>query len=274
MILVNGVQGDRIAVQDRGLHYGDGLFETIAVIDGIPCLWRRHMQRLMQGCRRLALPEPDPGLLKEEAQRVSAGHERAVLKIIVTRGGNGRGYRAGKKAGVTRIVARYDWPEYPAEFLLRGIRLRVCNTRLGNNPALAGIKHLNRLEQVLARSEWHDPRIAEGLMLDQNDYVIEGTQSNLFVVKQGCLLTPELSRCGIKGVMREWIQEQGMALGIECSETDLTLQDVMEADELFMCNSLMGIWPVRSIGEADFAIGPVTRRLLTVLGNSRGAGHA
>ena len=274
MFLIDGREGDSISVRDRGLHYGDGLFETMAVIEGSPRLWERHMQRLCRGAERLGFPGPDVARLREEALRLSAGHARAVLKIIITRGGAGRGYRADEMPDITRIVARYDWPACPADFTTRGIQVRVCRTRLGDNPQLAGLKHLNRLEQVLARSEWRDPGIAEGLMLDQRGRVVSGTQSNLFIVRAGGLETPDLSRCGIRGVMREWIMEQGKAMGMSCSETRLGLEDVMEADEVFVCNSVVGIWPVRGIESTDFEIGPITRRLMAAVEASRSADHA
>ncbi len=274
MFLIDGRESDSISVLDRGLHYGDGLFETMAVIDGSPWLWERHMRRLCQGARRLGLPGPDAPRLREEALRLGAGHARAVLKVIITRGRGARGYRAEETPRLTRIVARYAWPDYPAAFSSKGIQVRVCDTRLGDNPHLAGLKHLNRLEQVLARGEWRDPGIAEGLMLDQSGRVISGTQSNLFAVRGGGLCTPELSRCGIRGVMREWILEQGTAMGIPCSETALTLDDILGAEEVFMCNSVAGIWPVRGIGAARLEIGPVTRRLMAAVEESRDAIHA
>lgn len=261
MILVNGIETVHIHVGDRGLHYGDGLFETIAVRDGCPLFWKRHLKRLGEGCIRLGIPMPNAGDLEYEAAQVCESAERAVLKIIVTRGSGGRGYRAPRQAVATRIVACHPWPEYPAEFCSRGVAVHICDTRLGSNSRLAGLKHLNRLEQVLARSEWDDPSIPEGLMMDGRDRVIEGTMSNIFLVRDGRLLTPDLSECGVSGIVRGFILESCLALSIPCRVTELTYKDLQEADELFLTNSIIGIWPIIDLIGARYAVGPVTQRL-------------
>lgn len=261
MILVNGVETDHVHVGDRGLHYGDGLFETIVIRNGHPLLWERHLKRLGEGCKRLGIPMPNAGDMECDAARVCAGAERAVLKIIVTRGSGGRGYRAPREAVPTRIVAHYPWPDYPDEFCSQGVAVRICGTRLSSNPQLAGLKHLNRLEQVLARSEWDDPNIPEGLMMDSRDRIIEGTMSNVFLVRDGCLLTPDLSECGVSGIVRGVILERSNALSIPCRVTQLTRQDLQEADELFLTNSIIGIWPIMDLMGTRYALGPVTQRL-------------
>lgn len=262
MILINGQPADQISAQDRGLHYGDGLFETIAVKNGAPLLWDRHMLRLGLGCNRLSIEPPDSVLLRAETEQICADTERAVLKIIITRGAGVRGYRPSPltphSSPATRIVARYPWPEWPQRFWQEGVRVRICQTPLGINPSLAGIKHLNRLEQVLARSEWDDPDIPEGLMLDQTGSVIEATQSNLFIVKGGRLLTPDLSASGVAGIMRACIIEIAARLSIPCAVTRLTLADVHSAEEGFLCNSLIGVWPIREIAGTVLKPGPVT----------------
>lgn len=260
--LVNGHADTHIDVQDRGLLYGDGLFETIAVHDGQAQLWDRHMQRLQQGCARLAMACPDLGLLREEALTLYKDINRAVLKIIITRGRGGRGYRHDNTCQPSRILGIHPWPDYPVANKQEGITVRICTTRLGSNPALAGIKHLNRLEQVLARQEWSDPLVSEGLMLDSNGYVIEGTISNLFIVQGDTLLTPDLSDCGVAGIMRGLILERCADMPIQTRITPLKLDDVMACDELFVCNSLIGIWPVRSVAGRDFSVGPLTRRIM------------
>lgn len=265
MMLINGTAGTEISAQDRGLHYGDGVFETLAVRGGVPLLWDRHMQRLNAGCARLGITPPDSALLEAEARWVcthdSGGAAQGVLKIIITRGAGARGYRVATPAPVTRIMALYPWPSWPEEFAHHGVRVCVCATRLGINPALAGIKHLNRLEQVLARNEWSDADIAEGLMLDTAGAVIEGTTSNVFVVRDGKLYTPDVARCGIAGIVRGLIMELAGEWSLECAIIGLTLSDVKNADEVFLCNSLIGVWPVREIEGASFAAGPLTRRI-------------
>lgn len=266
-MLINGVVGTQISVQDRGLHYGDGVFETLAVRAGVPLLWDRHMQRLYAGCMRLGITPPDTALLAAEACRVcthdSSNLAQGVLKIIITRGEGARGYRMITTTPVpaTRILALHPWASWPEEFVQRGVRVRVCATRLGINPALAGIKHLNRLEQVLARNEWSDADIPEGLMLDTAGCVIEGTMSNVFVVRDGKLYTPDVSRCGIAGIVRGLIIELAKEWSLECAITGLTLHDIQDANEIFLCNSLIGVWPVREIDGVHLAPGPLTRRI-------------
>jgi 4-amino-4-deoxychorismate lyase len=251
-MLINGKPGDTVSALDRGLQYGDGLFETLAVVGGEPALWERHMRRLESGCRRLGLPSPPHELLLSEWCAAIGAGQRGVLKILLTRGVGGRGYRPPSTAEPTRIIVFYPWPEYPQHWWRDGIRLRVCATRLGENPALAGLKHLSRLEQVLARAEWDDPGIAEGLMLNPSGHVVEGTMTNLFLLRDGTLITPDLSRCGVAGIMRGVVMDMARERGIPVTERTLALQELARADALFVTNSLIGIWPVRELDGRRF----------------------
>ncbi|ABA58134.1 aminodeoxychorismate lyase apoprotein [Nitrosococcus oceani ATCC 19707] len=261
MILVNGKVASSIEVADRGLQYGDGLFETIAIRDERAILYLSHLKRLEDGCRRLSIPLIARRILDEEIFKLCQGVSRGVLKIVVTRGSGGRGYQPPSQPQPTRILSLHPWPNYPSIFMEYGITLRVCRTSLGYNPCLAGIKHLNRLEQVLARSEWENPMIPEGLMLDSQGHVVEGTMSNLFIVQNGLLETPDLSGCGVAGVMREFILKQAFNSGLKTIVRPLILADLRSAEEIFMCNSLIGIWPVRRVGETQYPLGPLTQHL-------------
>jgi 4-amino-4-deoxychorismate lyase len=265
--LVDGIDTDTVSSRNRGLHYGDGLFETMAVADGTPLLWDRHLRRLAHGAARLGIALPPADVLLAEARRLCTGHRRAVLKLIITRGVAGRGYAPASGAEPTRVLSLFPWPDYPVAYGEEGAQVCVCRTRLGGNPALAGIKHLNRLEQVLARAELSDI-YAEGLMLDEDDRVIEGTVSNLFAVINGVLTTPDLTRCGIAGIMRELIIEQARDILGSCRIQDVTRVEVAQATEVFLTNSLIGIWPVRRIdwtaSDGDVRLyreGPITRQL-------------
>ncbi|MCU7931346.1 MAG: aminodeoxychorismate lyase [Candidatus Thiodiazotropha sp. (ex Codakia rugifera)] len=260
-MLINGIPGDQVPLSDRGLQYGDGLFETLAVINGQPGLWQRHMARLSRGEQVLGFPPSDKQLLKQEALSLCACHERAVLKIILTRGSGGRGYRPPLSTDPRRILTLHPWPEYPHEWFAKGIRLGICHTRVSLNRQLAGLKHLNRLEQVLARSEWQDPAIAESLMLDDRERVISGTQSNLFMIQGETILTPDLSQAGISGVVRELVIEQAEQLALPVQITDLVLDDFQQADALFVTNSLMGICPVAILDQRRFNIEKIPQRL-------------
>lgn len=264
MILINGIERCEISVADRGFHYGDGLFETIAIHQGEPRRWQRAMLRLSRDCARLHIQPPAPSLLYSEAKRACHGIARGVLKIILTRGTGGRGYRPpppGDGSEPTRVLMTFPYPSYPAEFWEQGVAVRICSTRLGSNPALAGMKHLNRLEQVLARQEWDDPGIAEGLMLHLSGNVIEGTMTNLFMVHKGELSTPDLSRCGVAGIMRDIILETAHEMAVPTRVTAMTLADIASAEEIFLCNSLIGIWPVRAVAETLYTPGNLTRAL-------------
>lgn len=263
MKMINGEMSELLPTTDRGLHYGDGLFETIAIINGRPRHWSLHMERLKQGCEVLGLPEPDLQLLHDEAVALCGNDERAVLKLIITRGSGGRGYLPPQPCSPNRLLFRYPWPEYPD--LSGGIHLRVCNTPLSCNPVLAGIKHLNRLEQVLARAEWDDPEIHEGVMCDINGHVKEGTMSNLFWVSAGKLYTPDLSRCGVAGIMRTQVMALASDLGIGVTVGDVTPLELAEVDEIFITNSIIGIWPVGHYAGRDFEVGEMTQGLQSVL---------
>ncbi|MCL5975661.1 MAG: aminodeoxychorismate lyase [Gammaproteobacteria bacterium] len=269
MILINGQPENRIDVADRGLQYGDGLFETIAYRYGQLEFLPAHLSRLKEGCNRLniAFSSAQQQLLLSEVDTVCQQlNDDAVIKVMVTRGIGGRGYRYQTDMHTTRIISSHAMPVYPVTNV-SGVIVRICQHRLAINPSLAGIKHLNRLEQILARNEWQDDTIAEGLMLDYQERLIEGTMSNLFLVKNNELLTAELSSSGIAGIMRKQLIKVADELGIPLHITTLTLDDLKSAEEVFVCNSLIGIWPVIRITDlnVDFSHGPLTQILQNAL---------
>ena len=260
---VNGKSQDQVSVSDRGLQYGDGLFETLPTVHGQISLLTYHLDRLYAGCERLAITAPARDKLQAELLNAARGEQRAVLKLLITRGGGGRGYRLPPGAESTRILMRHPWPDHPPAWSEVGIQLRVCSTRLGHNSRLAGLKHLNRLEQVLARAEWseRDPW-QEGLMLDEEGAVIEGTMTNVFArLADDRQVTPELSRCGVAGVMRRHLLERAVRAGDPVHEVNLSLRELQESSEVLVCNSLIGIWPVRRLDDRDYAPGAWTRRM-------------
>ena len=257
---VDGQPAESLSLRDRGLAYGDGLFETIAVRAGMPSLLDRHMARLSEGCLRLGIPI-EPSAIRAEVLAFSQLLGEGVAKLIVTRGDGLRGYAAPQPAQPRRILQGGAQPGYPAVNAEQGVRLFPCATRLAEQPALAGLKHLNRLEQVLARSEWRDAEHAEGLMRDSSGRIIEGVYSNLFLLREGRLATPDLARCGVAGVMRAEVLERAAALGMACEIRDISLDELLAADEVFLCNSLYGIWPVRALQARDWPVGPLTRKL-------------
>jgi 4-amino-4-deoxychorismate lyase len=263
--LVDGKAERQIDVADRGLTYGDGLFETIAVRDSRCRFLPEHLQRLARGCRQLGIPDQDLALLTDEAEMLASGINHGVLKIIVTRGIGRRGYKPPTPPVPTRIVGVEQTDAANNSHCQTGIRARLCKTRLGSNPALAGVKTLNRLENVLARAEWNDVSISEGLLCNQDGHLICGTMSNLFLIKGGAVKTPDLTECGITGIMREQITQCCGAADIPLEICQLTLEDAQHADELFVCNSSFGIWPIIQLDNYNLEIGPVTRALITAL---------
>ncbi|WP_445372818.1 aminodeoxychorismate lyase [Methylomonas sp. HW2-6] len=271
MYLLNGEPGHYVDAADRGFQYGDGLFETIEVVEGRPLFLDRHLRRLALGCQRLLIPAPAVDLLAAEAAKLAKQAERAVLKIIVTRGSGGRGYRQPEPIQPTRLLSLHPYPDYPDIFQTDGIRARFCWHRLSINTALAGIKHLNRLEQILARAEWRDDDIQEGLMLDSEDRVVEGVMSNLFAVKAGQLYTPSLAGCGVAGIIRELVIGFARDIGVQLHEIPLDPVDVLAAEELFVTNSVIGIWPIKRLEQRVLAAGPLTRRMQDLLNQARAA---
>ena len=262
MVLINGIEQTSIDYRDRGLQYGDGLFETILVDNGTPVFLKKHLNRLLHGCQRLAIAAPDHNILRNEILSVSSlTQQKAVLKLIVTRGVGGRGYLPSRDSNVTRIISTHPLPESPGDLFTRGIRVRICQIRLGRNPSLAGIKHLNRLEQVLARAEWNDCDVKEGLLLDTSNNVVEGTMSNLFCVRDGQIYTPVIEQCGVEGIMRSVVIDIIRKNNIEVDCVQMKLDDVRRSDELFLTNSIIGVWPITTLDDQSFTIGSVTRKI-------------
>ncbi len=264
-VLVNGQPGDVISIHDRGLQFGDGVFETIAVKSGELLCRKAHFDRLEAGCRHLSIVCPDRSLLEHEATRLCGSLASAVLKIVITRGTGGRGYQPPEHISSNRILTVHKRPVYPAAYYRDGINSYICSRRITHHPDLAGIKHLNRLEQVLLRHEVAATPCPEGVVLDPYDNVIEGSMSNLFMVKNGKLITPDLSRCGIAGVIRKSIIELNDDAGGKPDIREIKLNELYKVDEVFYCNSLIGIWPVRSIGNKVFSSIDITLEIMRKL---------
>lgn len=251
LISVNGVLDAAISPLDRGFAYGDGVFETCRYSQGSIPLWNFHRERLLHSTERLKIPLDESVLSRHlDAMQTylrDANITHAVVKITLTRGVGGRGYRLPDQIEPTYCIGVFPCAPLESEQYQNGVAVRICDFRLSQTPDLAGMKHLNRLEHILARAEWQD-EFAEGLLLDSQGRVVEATVSNLFVIKNNRLYTPDLLAAGVAGVMRRVIiEELAPRLEIDCQIVEMSLDFVREADELFLCNSVFGIWPINQL---------------------------
>lgn len=256
--LIDGEISNQLPVTDRGFLYGHGVFETIACETGEPVFWPLHLERLFEGCQRLGLKLPDENVLLSDLQTVCAGKPLSVVRICITAIASQRGYAITKPVDIRRIISCHPWPADVELPRLKGISIPIAEYRLAHNRALAAIKHCNRLEQVLASSEPAVQAAGEAILLDHDSFVISALSANLFLVFGEQLITPRLDRCGVHGVTRAAILKN---FGHRCEKRRVTKELLNEADELFICNSVRGIWPLTGVGEQKFNIGPVTREL-------------
>lgn len=263
--LVNGQNSSDLNIQDRGLSYGHGVFETLKISANKPLLWQSHIDRLIASCQRLKIPVDALQEQLEKDVSLLESVEQGVLKIMVTAGVGGRGYQLPTHSSPTRIVQLFPFPSYPDQPSALGIKARWCSIQLSCAPLLAGIKHLNRLEQVLARAEWSDSDIREGILCGSDGYLAEGTMSNLFIVKDQVLKTPDLENYGVAGIMRNHLIDLARSADMDVDVCKLTKNDLIAADEVFFCNSLIEIWPLRQLEQHSFEVGPMTRKLQQLL---------
>jgi len=252
-----------IAADDRGLNYGDGLFETLRIHAGQPLWWGAHWQRLSHGAQVLGIATPEPAAVLAACKPLLALPGDGVLKLLLTRGSGGRGYAPPEPAQPQMWVSRHP---LPVPFPASGLHLRWCTLRLGIQPQLAGIKHCNRLEQVLARAECSDPAIHEGLLCDALGAPTGATAANLFVRRDGDWLTPLLDHAGVAGICRQWLLAHGIG-----HERRLTRDDVDAAEAIFLCNAVRGILPVARLDARVFAPHPEVRRVAHLLAHAEPA---
>lgn len=266
--LINGWPGDLVAFGNRGLQYGDGVFRTLLAWDGQVSYAEAHLAKLAEDCAGLQLRAPDAEVLMQETHRLLGSRQRAVVKWLVTRCAGRRGY-APPGPDCDRIVHVDDAPIYPARLWEQGAVARFASLRMAVQPRLAGIKHLNRLEQVLAAAEMDD-QVDELLMCDALGHVVSGTRTNLFWVRDNELYTSRITRCGVAGVMRARILQLAAELGITAHEVDASAERLWTMDEGFICNALIGIWPLRRLETRDCrAPGALTQALVLALAHPR-----
>lgn len=251
---------DGVPFADRGLAYGDGLFETLRLTSSA-APWRdRHAARMAAGAQRLGIPF-DARRFQSAVDELLATRQPGVGKLILTRGVGGRGYAPPTQVSPGWIVQRFPFNPRPPSLYLEGMTIGVCDVRLSHAPHLAGIKHLNRLDQVLAAQQVASAGWDEGLMLDYRDRPLELTSMNLFARFADVLWTPALTGAGVAGIARDWCLAQASSLSLVVSHDDVTLSRLRDADEVFACNSVAGFLPVRKLGEWQWSPGDTCRTL-------------
>lgn len=264
--LINGRNDGQISPLDRGFAYGDGIFRTMYYAQGKVQSWELHYRKLLEDCNRLDIVCPTAEVLLSDIDRLLADDASdAVVKIIVTRGEGSRGYALPALAQPNRVVIRTALPEYPPTNLTHGVSLHLCELRLAYQPRLAGIKHLNRLDNVLARMEWNTTEFADGVLLDTDSHIIECTMSNLFIRSGQRLLTPDLTQCGVAGITRQRILELAPQLGLQPEVAPISLTEAMAADEFIICNSLFGAWQVTNFNQRQWQCQTLASRIRQLL---------
>lgn len=263
-ILVDGKPVAAVHALDRGLQFGDGLFETMTVIDGQIRFMPQHLARLRKDSARLLINVAQAEVLHAELVAAAKRLDNGVIKLIVTRGSSSRGYSLPAQPLARRILIASDRPKLPDQ-----IRLMVCRTRLAAGGSLVGIKHLNRLEQVMACAEWQNiNNVDEGLMLDPDDNIIEATSANVFIVRNDRVCTPVLDRCGVNGIMRDQVMKLLRQSDKFFQTENIGIADIKQADEIFLTNSVGGVRPVVSLGDKSWEVGPVCTWLRAALEQS------
>ncbi|MBU2887049.1 aminodeoxychorismate lyase [Gilvimarinus agarilyticus] len=268
VVWVDGVRDKRLSPLNRGLAYGDGLFETCRLESGCIALWPWHRARMIDGLARLGIELSGSTLESLVQSALDDTSGSGILKVIVTRQDGGRGYRASGICGACTVIIHYPASIPPPS----SYRVRLCHTPIAQNPATAGLKHLCRLENVIARSEWSDDTIHEGLLLTQAGEVVEATAHNIFIAHSNVLITPDLSESGVCGVMRQVIlNEVAPKIGIPTRVAPLTQAEMICASEIFLCNSNVGIVPVVDVLNSEggslqqYVSGPVVQNLQAAL---------
>ena len=249
MFLINGCEQDMLAASDRAAQFGDGCFTTACIIDGEIPLFAAHLERLQDACQKLLISFEDWSELQNEMKMLAKGHVRGVLKVIISRGSGGRGYSGKNCHSATRILSVSAWPDHYDRWRQEGITLALSPVRLGRNPLLAGLKHLNRLEQVLIRSHLEQTDADEALVVDSEGWVTECCAANLFWRKENVVYTPRLDQAGVNGIMRQFCLQSLAQSPFQVVEVYAGEDALMQADEMVICNALMPVIPVRACGD-------------------------
>lgn len=259
MILVNGQPSDSVPLNDRSFQYGDGCFTTMRSHSGVIQHWPLHIERMQACLDVLGIKGPDWLQVEQWLNQVMLPDGVAGLKLHISRGSGGRGYSPCGVEGPRVTVSAFAFPPHYANWREQGVELAVCRQSLGLQPLLAGHKHNNRLEQILLKAEADKLGVPDALVLDMRGYLVETTMANLFWVRNGELYTPDLTQCGVAGVMRRLVIQQAAKQDIVLHCGDYRVEQLAEADEVFITNSLLGVAPVCRIAAQCYEPGPITR---------------
>lgn len=268
--LINGIAADYLAADDRSVQFGDGLFETMLVRDGRVIQLAEHLDRLLVSAQRLCIDIPQTSVFIEDIDKLLGETDSAcgVIKLILTRGRSSRGYQYDSQTGSNRLARFSDMHRQHSSILSAELLhgdLCFCDTPVSVNTALAGMKHLNRLDNVLARNEFAADRYIDGLMCDIDGNIVEGSMSNLFAIRGRVLYTPDLGRAGVDGVMRNTVLELAGQAGIEYSLCTLTRPELEQMDCLFISNSLIGMKAVDNLENTHYSDFSLCRQLFDQL---------
>jgi 4-amino-4-deoxychorismate lyase len=262
---VNGQQQSSIDISDRAIAYGDGLFTTAKIVDGQVQFLSAHINRLIEGCHYLKIDFSQRQALVDEIINVAQGFSTAVLKIIITAGSGGRGYSRKGVCGSQIIVSIHEFPRHYQTWTEQGISLVNGNIQLGLNPLLKGLKHLNRLEQVLIRDELDHAKADDLLVCDLNGFVVETSCANIFWLRDEQIFTPILDDAGVCGLYRLQVLSFDESIQ-QVKEQSTELADI---SAMFICNSVMGIIPVKAFNNKPLNIDPVMQYREKFLGHIR-----
>lgn len=247
MIWINGKPQADISARDRAVQFGDGCFTTARIHSGRVMMFGAHIERLKAACARLLITDVNWSALEDEMRTAASARAEGVLKVIITRGEGGRGYSPAGCGAPLRLIALADYPVQYHHFRQTGVRLALSDVRLSRNPLLAGIKHLNRLEQVLIRAALDQTGADEAVVLDTDGMLVECCAANLFWRKGETLFTPDLRLSGVNGIQRQAVILTLRAKGVTIREVEQPFSTLADAEEVFITNALMPVLPVRQI---------------------------
>lgn len=253
-MIINGVKSTELDARDRGLQYGDGCFTTLLTRNGQLCMWPEHKARLQQALERLHIPFDQWSSLESHVQQHISDDEKAVIKIVITRGPGGRGYDPAGAQHSQWILSHFDYPAHYHQWQKQGIHLELSPIKLARQPLLAGIKHLNRLEQVMVKQQAASLEADDVLVCDTLGNMIETSAANLFWRKGNSWFSPDLSQAGIEGVMRNHIIRMIKKSGGNVQIVNRAQRALEQADEAFICNSLMQLVPIKSFQDVTYKI--------------------